>query len=830
MRKRIFYLVAAGALLIVFITVALAGCGNKVEPTPTIETPIGALAGLPEPTPTPTLTPTPAPEITPTPEPTPAPTPAVAPTPTPAPEPTVTPEDNTPLTILSIVGGNVWVKRSGTESWHLATVETTLRPGDSIKTGADSGAEITFFEGSTIQLEQDTEIAVAEIGISAAGSTNIRLLQKLGKTISRVKKLADTSSNYEVETPAAIAAVRGSTMVVSVDSAGKTIVANEHGDIRVIVDGKEYLVHEGMQRSIEPGQKPSSEVWTNPPAGGGGGGGGGGGEASPRSLMEVTVLVEPPEAHVGDNITYTYSLHNTGDLPFYHVSVSNDITGNATYQSGDVNENAVLNPNETWVFVSTYTVQEGDPTSLVATSTISATTPTSVTVVDTEKNTTTVWNPDVALEKTADRTMVHAGGNILYTYTVTNAGNTPLSNIQVVDDLIQNISFTGSDSNGDGWLDPAETWVYTANYTASAEDPDLLVNTANVTGTDNAEESVSASANASVMLLRPGIALDKTASPAMVHVGDNITYTYTVTNTGNTPLSVVSSDDLIDNISFVSGDSNENGLLDVDETWTYSANYTATGEDPDVLVNTAVFSGYDALEGLVEDSDNASVSVLKPAIALEKTASPGMAHVGNNITYTFEVTNSGNTPLSDVEVTDNLTENIVLTGGDVDENGWLDVTEHWIFTANYNVAAGAPDLLENTASISGKDALLKTVTASDSVIVSILKPAIYLEKSASVTEARNNDIIRYTFEVTNIGNTPLLNIQVTDNLTGDIVLISGDDDGDGELDIAERWTFTATHTVITEDPKPIVNTASVSGWDILQKTVNASDSVTVRHL
>jgi large repetitive protein len=813
MRKRIFYLIAIGSLFIVIIT----GCGHKAEPTETVAPPIGAVAGIPEETPAPT--PTPTPTLTPTAEPTPAATPTPEPTPIPTPTPSP-PAQSTPLTILAITSGEIWVMSAGTDTWHQATVETTLQPGDTIKSGSSSKAEITFFEGSTIELEASAEIAVSEIGISETGSTTIRLSQRLGKTISRVKKLVDADSHYEIETPAAIAAVRGSTMIVTVDNTGKTVVANQSGDIRIIVDNQEYIIHEGMQRSVKPGELPSEETWTNPPSGGGGGG-----SPALQSRMEVTMQAEPLEAHVGDTITYTYNLHNIGDLPFHDISVSNSVAGNATYQSGDVNDISVLNPEETWVFTSTYTVKAGDPSTLVATATISATTSTSVTVVDTETATTTIHNPGIAIDKTADRAMAHVGDNITYTYTITNAGNIPLTIISLTDNLIQAITFVSGDSNGDERLDIGETWVFSANYTVTSDDPNLLMNTASVYGMDNSEQYVNASDNASVSILKPGIALDKSASPGQVHVGDNITYTYMVTNAGNTQLSNITlADNLTDNITFVSGDSNGDERLDIEETWVFSANYTVTSDDTSPLENTANVSGRDALLLTVTSEDNASVAILRPGIALDKSADASFVHVGDNITYTYEVTNAGNTPLANILVTDNRIDNVNYQSGDSNEDELLDVEENWVFSSNYTVGGDDPDLLMNTANVTGRDALSLLVSSADEVSVSVLRPGITLDKSANASFVHVGDNITYTYEVTNNGNTPLVNILVTDNQIDNVNYTSGDSNEDGLLDVEETWIFSSNYTVGAEDPDLLVNTANVTGRDALEKTVTASDS------
>ena len=271
--------------------------------------------------------------------------------------------------------------RAGTSTWITATVQMTLYAGDTIKTSASSSTKITFFEGSTIELEASTEILVAALGISEAGSTNIELTQLLGRTISRVNKLTDSASNFNIETPSAIAAVRGSVMTVTVATSGVTVVTNEEGDIRVIVAGTDYPISEGMQRTIAPGEKPSAEVPIVPP----------GGYPPPQQARLEVTMQAPAEAHAGEVITYTYTLYNTGDLSFNSITASNDVSeGAASYQSGDTNSNELLDPNEMWALTSTYSVLPGNYPQIVAHGSISATTSTGVTVTGAETATTAV--------------------------------------------------------------------------------------------------------------------------------------------------------------------------------------------------------------------------------------------------------------------------------------------------------------------------------------------------------------------------------------------------------------------------------------------------------
>jgi hypothetical protein len=161
------------------------------------------------------------------------------------------------LTILSITEGNVSVMKAGTASWIEAQAGMSLEAGDSIKTGDDSNAEITFFDGSTIELQAGTEIEITSLDISTGtGSTTITLEQTIGNTISRVTKILDPASRYEVETPTGVAGVRGSVMQVYVIEDGTTWAINLEGDIWAAAQSVELQVPEGRQCITRPGQPP----------------------------------------------------------------------------------------------------------------------------------------------------------------------------------------------------------------------------------------------------------------------------------------------------------------------------------------------------------------------------------------------------------------------------------------------------------------------------------------------------------------------------------------------------------------------------------------------
>jgi hypothetical protein len=161
------------------------------------------------------------------------------------------------LTILSITEGDVFLMKAGADDWMEATVGTSLKVGDTLKTGDDSGAEITFFDGSTMELEAGTQIEITSLDISAdSGVTTITLMQTIGTTISRVTKLLDPASRYEVETPTGVVAVRGSAVEIHVLEDGTTWGCNLEGEIWAVAQDVELQIPQGRCCIIRPDHQP----------------------------------------------------------------------------------------------------------------------------------------------------------------------------------------------------------------------------------------------------------------------------------------------------------------------------------------------------------------------------------------------------------------------------------------------------------------------------------------------------------------------------------------------------------------------------------------------
>ena len=169
----------------------------------------------------------------------------------------------------------------------------------------------------------------------------------------------------------------------------------------------------------------------------------------------------------------------------------------------------------------------------------------------------------VLVTKTASASMVYAGASVGYTYTVANLGNGPVASVTATDDHCAPLVYATGDANVNDLLDVAESWTFTCTTTLNT----TTTNTATIGGTDLLGEPVSDQDTATVATIAPAIGLTKVAAPVIVAPGQAVTYTFTVTNAGDDPLSAITlSDDQCAPLLFEGGDLNADTLLDLSET------------------------------------------------------------------------------------------------------------------------------------------------------------------------------------------------------------------------------------------------------------------------
>lgn len=78
------------------------------------------------------------------------------------------------------------------------------------------------------------------------------------------------------------------------------------------------------------------------------------------SVVDPKVVIDKVAAltqiSVGDSVTYTYTVTNPGNAPLADVTVTDDKCGPVTLTGGDADNDALLDPGETWKFTCTATL------------------------------------------------------------------------------------------------------------------------------------------------------------------------------------------------------------------------------------------------------------------------------------------------------------------------------------------------------------------------------------------------------------------------------------------------------------------------------------------
>ena len=327
----------------------------------------------------------------------------------------------------------------------------------------------------------------------------------------------------------------------------------------------------------------------------------------------------------GGLVQYTFVVTNPGDDPLSTVTVLDPVcSAPPVFQGNDANNNGKLDPGEVW----TYTCSANLNATTVNTVTVSGTPSLGAPVTDTDSKTVTVVNPAINVVKAADKTYVLPGGQVVYTYTVTNPGNTPLADVNVVDNRCSPVGYVSGDTNSNGLLDVSETWIYNCTTNLAAD----TTNTVTASGQPSDNQGVPLPGiplvrdtdTKSVDVVDPGIQVVKSASATTVRPGNPVTYSYAVTNTGDVPLFLSKNPNtsVLDNkcspVNFTGGDTNNNGLLDLTETWTFACTTNLALD----TTNTVTATGQPATApnaplpgiGPVSDQDTEFVDVINPSI------------------------------------------------------------------------------------------------------------------------------------------------------------------------------------------------------------------------
>jgi len=342
-------------------------------------------------------------------------------------------------------------------------------------------------------------------------------------------------------------------------------------------------------------------------------------------------------AAAGDIVTYDYVVTNAGNVTLAApITVADDKIANVICPA-----NPGLAPTQSLTCSADYTITQADVDAGSVTNLASASDGT-VTSPEVSETVAAAQAPALTLVKTALTTQYAAIGDTLdYEYVVTNSGNTTITSaITVADDQIPVVTCPALPAGG---LLPAASLTCTATDVVTQADIDAgqVTNTASATDgtTTSPDETATVTGNR-----EEGIEINKVAqSNDFAAVGDILSYNYTVRNTSNFTLTdpITVSDDKIANVICPAN----TGLVP-GATLTCSADYTVTQTDIDAgeVTNIASASAGD----ITSPIDTVVITGTQtPALSIAKsTDAVSISTVGEIVTYSYLVTNTGNVSLT----------------------------------------------------------------------------------------------------------------------------------------------------------------------------------------
>ncbi len=357
--------------------------------------------------------------------------------------------------------------------------------------------------------------------------------------------------------------------------------------------------------------------------------------------------------------------------------------------------------------------------------------------------------PSISVTKTADDTTADAADQVGFTITVANAGPGTAKDVHLDDPLPTNPGLDWSIDGGTGqqlckitqgdlvcdFGDMSAESSYSVHITSATDATTCgeIDNTATVTISNGDGDKASASIDVNCSPL--GIDIVK-SGPDLAHVGDTITYHFAVQlTTPETLFNVTVSDPNCneDAPMYVSGDDGDNAL-EQGEVWQYECSHIVTDTDPDPLPNTATVQGTADDGRTTTDESSWSVELIHPAIKIVKTVNPISGNPGDTVTYTYVVTNTGDTTLYNISVDDDVIGHI----GDLDQlepGQSVTLTKDWILPADELVVT-------NVGTATGTDVLGQTVTDNDDANVTIVKAAHNPPKPPPPTAFTGSDAAR----------------------------------------------------------------------------------------
>ncbi|MEY3319841.1 MAG: hypothetical protein RL393_421, partial [Actinomycetota bacterium] len=511
------------------------------------------------------------------------------------------------------------------------------------------------------------------------------------------------------------------------------------------------------------------------------------GAAPSMTLLKKTNGVDSAEVPVGDSVTWTYLVTNTGNVAIDSVVVTDNLVSEITCPKNTLAIAETMTCSATGVADKGYYENIGTARANFQGTVVSAEDASEYYGIE----------ATISIQKTTNG---QDSGTIIYLtpiewqYLVTNTGNVTLSNIVVVDDkgLTVVCPFTS--------LAQGEAMTCTASGLAG------IGNYSNVGSVTASYGSLLASANdaSSYFGANPVLTLKKLTNgeeAPYIRVGDPVNWTYFVTNTGNVTVSGIS---VVDDQGVTV--TCPKSVLEISEAMTCTGSGTAT---------LGWYRNLGTVNGTFEQTnvsaqDSSTYFGYSVSITVDKRTNGSdnpTITAGSPVVWTYQVKNNSNVAVDTLTVVDDQGVSVTCPKTS------LEPTEEIQCTASGTAIAGPYTNIATATAFYGT----MMVQATDSSSYFGAAGSIDVLKTPDTQTVTAGGNVTFTITITNTGNIPLSNILVTDPLSPDCDRIFA------TLQVAEVVSFTCTKTLVQTSFTNVVTVNASTGTS----TISDSDSAEI---
>ncbi|NCW47606.1 MAG: DUF11 domain-containing protein [Actinobacteria bacterium] len=511
------------------------------------------------------------------------------------------------------------------------------------------------------------------------------------------------------------------------------------------------------------------------------------GAAPSMTLLKKTNGVDSAEVPVGDSVTWTYLVTNTGNVAIDSVVVTDNLVSEITCPKNTLAIAETMTCSATGVADKGYYENIGTARANFQGTVVSAEDSSEYYGIEAK----------ISIQKTTNG---QDGGTIIYLtpiewqYLVTNTGNVTLSNIVVVDDkgLTVVCPFTS--------LAQGEAMTCTASGLAG------IGNYSNIGSVTASYGSLLASANdtSSYFGANPVLTLKKFTNgeeAPYIRVGDPVNWTYLVTNTGNVTVSGIS---VVDDQGVTV--TCPKSVLEISEAMTCTGSGTAT---------LGWYRNLGTVNGTFEQTnvsaqDSSTYFGYTVSITVDKRTNGSdnpTISAGSPVVWTYQVKNNSNVAVDTLTVVDDQGVSVTCPKTS------LEPTEEIQCTASGTAIAGPYTNIATATAFYGT----MMVQATDASSYFGAAGSIDVLKTPDTQTVTAGGSVTFTITVSNTGNIPLSNIVVTDPLSPDCDRIFA------TLQVAEVVSFTCTKTLVQTSFTNVVTVSASTGTS----TISDSDSAEI---